>query len=108
MIRWSMLVGWWELIRHSHRARPQRGGDDFVIVCRTAPKRIDLGTELASSNNTPRGTEKLPEQSADERRLAVPEPGDVTKRHKTTTLFDESDDDADEKKEKRIREEDVV
>ena len=100
-----MLFGWWDLIRHPRTPRP-RAGDDSVIVCRPS-KRISFGAELLSENNTPRGAEKLPEGGRNEKEVSVPEPGDVTKRHKTTNLFEDSDEE-DEKKKKPMREEDIV
>ena len=86
-----MLVGWWELYRHPGRPRSKSGSEDFVVVCRSASKRFSLGRELLSTNNTPRGVEKMGVASEGERHVTAPEPGDVSKKHETTNLFEKSD-----------------
>ena len=97
-----MLIGWWELISRRQHKRGQNG-DDFVLVNSKSRKRVSLGDQFWTS--PPEKREKppgvLPSPQESERRTSIPEPGDVTKRHETTNLFDETD--VDDEHEKRAR-----
>jgi hypothetical protein len=96
-----MLVGWWEFIRNPRGRRKSSGADEFVLV---KPRKLSLGKILGSKENQttttgrqdiilkPTGILLSPET---ESRVSVPEPGDVTRRHETTNLF-EGDDEEDD------------
>ncbi|KAK3712962.1 hypothetical protein LTR37_008847 [Vermiconidia calcicola] len=94
MVRWSMLVGWFELLsrRRSHGPHSVNGnGNQGPVKHRGRPvKRISLGRKLPSQKA---GILPSPEMDID-----IPEAGDVTRRHETTTLFDDSDGDMDDEK----------
>lgn len=98
MFRFSMLTGWLSLLRNPKRGRAASAGSvgDFVLINR--PSEGKVGT----ANN---GTGVLP--SPEKESLTAPEPGDVSKRHETTNLFEDSDG-GDEKKEPRVERDDVV
>ena len=113
ILRGSMLVGWWELVRRAITRFPtrQRSDEDFIINGFADPKHMSLGKRLASEKaaDEVRPAAVLPDPEGSVRQMSViPEAGDVTKRHEKTTLFDESDDDGEERQAGRVREEDVV
>ncbi|KAK5169504.1 uncharacterized protein LTR77_005480 [Saxophila tyrrhenica] len=106
MVRWSMLVAWWELICDPGRGRRrQSSAADWVSA---PPKRLSLGRILASDRlpkTTAGGEEEMPKAHTGvlpspekDRAISVPEAGDVAKRHETTTLFDEDGDLEDERR----------
>lgn len=131
MLRRSMIVGWWELLTNRSRRKHSgdstatgSSGDDFDTVRATsAPprlKRISVGKPLDSkkgddlASGKPPGVIPSPEISG--RQMSVPEPGDATKRHETTNLFEESDVEDDgcgdmgrnRKRVKEVEEDDIV
>lgn len=86
MVRWSMFVGWWQLILNPKQIfrRPSTGSEDFVMLSpRTAASQqmqnIDLGLRRRSSGqvvrpsvdeatlSTPRKTQFVEEPAVEER-----------------------------------------
>lgn len=68
MVRWSMLVGWWELIRNPRQMfrRPSTGSEDFVMLSpRTAASQqmqtIDSGVRRRSSGQVIRASVDEPQ-----------------------------------------------
>lgn len=112
MIRWSMLVGWWELLRHPRRSRQASNPEDFVITSPgTTIKRMSLGKGLESEKDAqqsekPKGV--LPEPDESTRGISVPEPGEVDKRHETTNLFNADEEEIEEEKNNRRGNDDGV
>lgn len=54
MVRWSMLVGWWELMRNPQQIfrRPSTGSEDFVMLSpRTATKAQMQSLESPAAGN---------------------------------------------------------
>lgn len=95
MIRWQMLLGWWELIPDPRRRRQSSAADEWVSL---KPKhksfKMVLGSnkklQTAGGENAVQHTGILPSPKKD-RHLSVPQAGDVAKRHQTTTLFQDAD-----------------
>ena len=63
MIRWSMFVGWWELLRNPKTffRRPSTGSEDFVMLspCTLASQQmqgIDAGMRRRSSGQVVRAS----------------------------------------------------
>lgn len=99
MVRWGMVVGWWEVLREprgwcggwwgSGRGRKDSADDEFGWE---QPKRLSLGRLLGSERNpgvkngSVEGEGVLPSLEK-----AVPEAGDATRRHETTNLFEGGD-----------------
>lgn len=110
MLRGSMLVGWWVLLSRT-RSTKQRGSGDFIINGFDDPKHMSLGRPLASEKALG-GIQPgavLPDPAESIRKSSVvPQAGDVTKRHETTNLFEDVDDEDDEGRTNRVREESVV
>lgn len=101
MLRWSMLVSWWELIRNP-RGFKRRNSLGFEFGSPGGTKHMSLSRPLASE-------QAAKEVEAGVRRVSVPEPGDVTKRHGTMTPFDfDFDDEHGEKRKKDVDQDDVV
>ena len=87
MVRRSMLVGWWELLRGvPPGSRPLSLGLRHV----GGTKHVSLGMPLASERES-----YTAEAEGTVRLTSAPEPGDVARRHETTTLFDDTDDEDD-------------
>lgn len=103
MFRVTMLLGWYQLLRNPRRIRPDSVGSvgDFVLIHPGKSKRPSAGN---GQGEKPSGVLPSP---ADEKRMSVPEPGDVAKRHETTNLFEDSDDEK-PKSRRRGDDEDVV
>ena len=105
MVRHSMLVGWWELIRNPRGTRRRQSSADEWVSAK--PKRLSLGRILGSDRlppTTASGEDEIPMPKGvlpspeKERKMSVPEAGDVAKRHETTTLFDDEGDEEDARK----------
>lgn len=109
MVRRSMLVGWYELLRdpRSIRFNKRYSGHAFVAVRKRLSGRS--GRRLAESEEkkepekfryfaAPETLEQPtfvlpdPEDSPGSRRMSVPEAGDVSKRHETTNFFESGED----------------
>ena len=93
-----MLTGWWSLLRNRRGARPESVGSvgDFVLIKPAAVKGASaMNGELSGEKRT--GVLPSPEKE----RMNVPEPGDVSKRHETTNLFEDSDGDDEKAASKR-------
>ena len=114
MVRWSMLVGWYELLRNprSIRFNKRYSGQAFVAARKQLSDRSGKGAEEKKPQfrNFPspetleqKPTCVLPDPEENESPrlgsggMAMPEAGDVSKRHDTTNLFEESDEEIDEK-----------
>lgn len=106
MVRWSMLVGWYELILHPSRSWKQ---SEFNLES-LGRKRTGFGNHAASgmpgmrqdSEKSPFGRSGvLSDPSMSTKRTSWPEAGDVTQRHETTNWFDE--DASEEEEEERSR-----
>ena len=97
MFRFSMLTGWWSLLRNPRRSRAASAGSvgDFVLISQPSE-----GQKQRSAGN---GILPSPEKES----LTAPEAGDVSRRHETTNLFEESDGE-DEKRRLRPERDDVV
>lgn len=107
MLRWSMLVGWYEFIRdpRSIRFTKRYSGLRFVAVRKRFSGRSNTNTSSGKSEKlsyfaapeTLLGGQPscvLPDPHASSPRLlSVLEAGDVSTRHATTNLFEEGDDD---------------
>lgn len=108
MIRRSMFVGWYKILRdpgqHIKQLRNRRRDDeeDFVIVSprrQAAAKTQEFKESVGHSKRGPgvhpglSNTGILPEPENQEKGVAKkPEAGDVSKRHETTYVPDEDDD----------------
>ena len=103
-----MITGWWELIRNPKRVRPESGAD-WIILHPSGWKRPSFGkghTPKNSDVKDMKGPEDvLPSPGPSARQMSVPEPGDVTKRHETTNLFEYLDAEEEEKSGRRNRQE---
>lgn len=60
MVRWSMVVGWWELVRHPRAfgRKTSLSSDEFIIPgrnLRAATKHMSLSKTLASEVTLERG-----------------------------------------------------
>ena len=103
MVRWSMLVGWWELIRdpRSIHFNKRYSGQKFVAARKRISGRSAKESEKKIRNfEAPETLEQptfvLPDPDDEEvshGKMSVPEPGDVSKRHETTNLFEVDDED---------------
>ena len=80
MLRWSMLVAWWELIRNPRGVR-HRDSLGFDLGSPDGTKHMSLSRPLASEQAAKENDVKASPPS-------MPEPGDVTKRHETMAPFD--------------------
>lgn len=107
MIRWSMLVGWWELILDpsSNRFNRRYSGQKFVAARKRISGRSAKESEkrkeryFASPETLEQPNCVLPdpdEEGSVHRQMSAPEPGDVSKRHETTNLFEVGDEDEDD------------
>lgn len=109
MLRWSMLVGWYELIRdpRSIRFNKRYSGQKFIAAKKRLSGRPTKSEESEGKPEkfryfeTPETLEQhptfvLPDPEESPRWLSVPEAGDVSKRHETTNLFEEDEEDEDE------------
>ncbi|KAK4570232.1 hypothetical protein LTR86_002312 [Recurvomyces mirabilis] len=87
MVRSSMFVGWWELIRSPLRSRPVSRPDEFGL----ANSKQESKRDSAGAKSMLDGVGILSEPSESVRHASVPEleAGDVTERHGTTNWFDE-------------------
>ncbi|KAK3679436.1 hypothetical protein LTR78_000997 [Recurvomyces mirabilis] len=87
MVRSSMFVGWWELIRSPLRSRRVSRPEEFGLAnSKQESKRDSAGVKSMLD-----GVGILSEPSESVRQASVPEleAGDVTERHGTTNWFDE-------------------
>lgn len=96
MVRWSMITGWWELIRHPLR----RPSVDFELMQPgMGPKHLSLTKPLASELLA--AEEAAAAAAAGEvKRTSVLEAGDVTQRHATMAPLDFGLDDVEEARER--------
>ncbi|KAK5133434.1 hypothetical protein LTR08_007773 [Meristemomyces frigidus] len=94
MVRWSMVTGWLDLIRHPRRPWKQCGSNLDMAT----PRRTSLGRSLRLDKSGIRhdaesspfaATGILPEPSESVRQMSVPEAGEVATRHETTNWFDD-------------------
>ena len=95
MVRWSMVVGWYELMRNPRKLARQQSVDDFILM---SPRRWKFGKSALSPERAEAGlhhtqhsglSDVLPEPKDSIRTVSLLEAGDVTVRHETTDLFDE-------------------
>jgi hypothetical protein len=84
-----MLTGWRSLLRNPRGARPESVGSvgDFVLIQPAGAK----GASLVNGEVVEKRSGVLP--SPEKERMNAPEPGDVSQRHETTNLFEDSDGD---------------
>jgi hypothetical protein len=110
MIRWSMLVGWWNFFKNPRGRRKSSGAIEFVPF---KGRKLSWGKAFGSEKNAKSTTaEERPAQHTGilpspekERKMSVPvpEPGDVATRHETTNLFEGEDDEVEDDGKKRYR-----
>jgi hypothetical protein len=87
MFRFSMLTGWRSLLRNPRRSRAASAASvgDFVLVKQPEEPK---GGKIRTVND---GDGVLPSPEQEKEGLVAPEPGDVSSRHETTNLFEESE-----------------
>ena len=112
MVRWSMLVGWYELLRNpcSIRFNKRYSGQKFLAARKRISGRLSRNSAKVGGKSVenekkgyfadPEVLEKptfvLPDPDASLRGMSVPEAGDVSTRHETTNLFEDSEEELDE------------
>ena len=91
MFRWSMITGWYEIIRPRRPRKQRDSGLDASRSKRTSfgSFNLSLRRDKSSTRHDAEGspfaaTGILPEPSDSVRQLSVPEAGEVSKRHETT------------------------
>ena len=104
MFRFSMLTGWWSLLRNPRRSRAASAGSvgDFVLIKQSQEPK---GGEAGLANN---GNVVLPSPQKEKEGLIAPEPEDVSTRHETTNLFEESEGEEEKRRLRADRDDDVV
>lgn len=100
MIRWSMITGWWEMLRHPMRRRRDSVDFELMLPGGSSTKHMSLTKPLVSEKAETMEDVPLPIDS--------PEPGDATKRHETTNMFDFAlTDDEDEREKEKKKQNDL-
>ena len=106
MFRFSMLTGWWSLLRSPRRSRAASAGSvgDFVLINHPGDSKDPKGEVkmVDERNGVLSSSEKETEG------LVAPEPGDVSRRHETTNLFDENEEEDEKRRLRAERYDDVV